>query len=97
MVKINKIYTRSGDQGETHLVGGAKVAKDSPRVAAYGDIDELNSVVGMVRALAEKTNIPELCDKLLIVQNELFDLGFDLARRGYPWADKPPGWELEEP
>ncbi|RMG43726.1 MAG: cob(I)yrinic acid a,c-diamide adenosyltransferase [Candidatus Dadabacteria bacterium] len=79
MVKINKIYTRNGDGGETHLVGGELVAKDSLRVKAYGEIDELNSHLGLIRTLEEKTKKKDLLDMLSKIQNELFDLGSELA------------------
>ncbi|HKC08518.1 MAG TPA: ATP:cob(I)alamin adenosyltransferase, partial [Methylomirabilota bacterium] len=49
-VRINRVYTRAGDGGETALVGGRRVPKDSPRIEAYGTIDELNSIVGLARA-----------------------------------------------
>ena len=49
-VRINRVYTRAGDAGETALVGGRRVPKDSPRIEAYGTIDELNSVLGLARA-----------------------------------------------
>ena len=78
MVKINKIYTRTGDSGTTHLVGGVEVRKDSDRVAAYGDVDELNTAVGLARTLAEKTSSP-LVERLSLLQNQLFDLGSELA------------------
>src|SRR5436190_22532813 len=79
MVKINKIYTRSGDAGETHLVGGKRVKKNSKRVSAYGEIDELNSFLGWARVLADKSSADELAKQLSIIQNELFDLGAYLA------------------
>lgn len=73
---LDKIMTRGGDQGETSLVDGTRVAKCSPRVNAYGTVDELNSILGMVRC----EELPEgLNDKLLQLQNELFDLGCELA------------------
>jgi cob(I)alamin adenosyltransferase len=71
-----KIYTRSGDEGETGLFGGGRVRKDHPRVAAYGDVDELNSAIGMARA----TPPPEPFDALLeSVQRDLFAIGGQLA------------------
>jgi cob(I)alamin adenosyltransferase len=71
-----KIYTRTGDQGETGLFGGGRVPKDHPRVAAYGDVDELNSALGVVRATAEQ----EFFDPLLeSIQRDLFALGGHLA------------------
>ncbi len=79
MVKINKIYTRTGDDGETGLVGGARTQKDSLRVQAYGDIDELNAFLGWARTLAEQSADHPLLPKLKILQNDLFDLGSELA------------------
>lgn len=71
-----KIYTRTGDRGQTGLFGGGRVAKDHPRVAAYGDVDELNSVLGVVRA----TEPREFCDPLLeSIQKDLFAIGGHLA------------------
>ena len=71
-----KIYTRTGDEGETGLFGGGRVSKDHPRVAAYGDIDELNSVIGLVRA----TGPAELFQDLLqTIQQDLFAIGGHLA------------------
>ena len=76
MIYLSKIYTKSGDHGETGLGDGQRVAKDHPRVTAYGDVDELNSVLGLLL-----TNVPDYVEKELIlrVQNELFDLGADLC------------------
>jgi cob(I)alamin adenosyltransferase len=71
-----RIYTRTGDTGQTALFGGGKVAKDHPRVAAYGDVDELNSTIGMARA----TEPVEFSDALLeAVQRDLFSIGGHLA------------------
>jgi cob(I)alamin adenosyltransferase len=71
-----KIYTRTGDAGETGLFGGGRVSKDHPRVQAYGDVDELNSTLGMARAAAPR----ELFDDLLQgIQRDLFALGGQLA------------------
>ena len=71
-----RIYTRTGDKGETGLVGGARISKDSLRVEAYGNVDELNSVLGVVRA---SLNDNELDGLLAEFQNDLFVLGSDLA------------------
>jgi cob(I)alamin adenosyltransferase len=76
MVKLNKIYTRTGDDGSTGLVDGSRLPKDSARVAAYGDIDETNSVIGVVRLHLTHQGLDQ---KLARIQNELFDLGADLA------------------
>jgi cob(I)alamin adenosyltransferase len=81
-IRITRVYTRTGDQGETALVGGRRVAKDSQRIVAYGAIDELNSVLGIVRALATKESTKaaaRLIEILERLQNELFDLGSELA------------------
>ena len=79
MVKINKIYTRTGDSGTTALVGGARIEKNSPRVCAYGEVDELNSYIGWARTLAENKAVDNIAAKLAQIQNELFDLGSELA------------------
>jgi cob(I)alamin adenosyltransferase len=84
MVRITKVYTRTGDNGETALVGGKRVAKDSPRVQAYGAIDELNSVVGIARVFNEESldagEAHQFLDEVLCqLQDELFDLGSELA------------------
>jgi len=71
-----RIYTRTGDAGQTALFGGGRVAKDHQRVAAYGDVDELNSTIGMVRA----TSPQDLADDLLeTIQRDLFAIGGHLA------------------
>lgn len=71
-----KIYTRTGDDGSTGLLGGLRVGKDDLRVEAYGSVDELNSVLGWT---AVACTIPELHQTLVILQNRLFELGADLA------------------
>lgn len=76
MPRITKVYTKSGDDGATNLGGGQRVGKDSPRVAAYGAVDELNSFIGL--ALAGEL-APENERALRAVQNELFNLGSDLC------------------
>lgn len=75
-MRITKVYTKAGDTGQTSLVGGARVSKGSARVDAYGDVDELNSVIGMVRVNARDQQIDEV---LGLIQNDLFTLGADLA------------------
>lgn len=76
MVFLSRIYTKSGDTGETGLGDGARVPKDHLRVAAYGEVDELNSVLGLLAA-----NCPEWSEHPLLhmVQHDLFDLGADLC------------------
>lgn len=76
MVVLNKIYTKTGDAGETALGNGARVAKHSLRVAAYGTSDELNSFVGVARLEAQGP----LDEALSRIQNDLFDIGADLCR-----------------
>jgi cob(I)alamin adenosyltransferase len=91
-ISITRVYTRTGDRGETALVGGKRVPKDSPRIEAYGTIDELNAVVGLARTFNEERlgeGEPHrwLDETLRRIQNELFDLGSELAT--------PPGGEYE--
>jgi len=86
-IRITKVYTRTGDKGETALVGGKRVPKDSPRIDAYGTIDELNSIVGLARVFnEEKLNAGDahrfLDLALRQIQDELFDLGSELATPG---------------
>ncbi|HEY1449281.1 MAG TPA: cob(I)yrinic acid a,c-diamide adenosyltransferase [Caulobacteraceae bacterium] len=88
MVLLNRIYTRAGDGGTTRLASGEKVSKASARVGAYGGVDELNAVMGLVRL---ETVGDERLDPILArIQNDLFDLGADLAtpagREGAPEA-----------
>jgi cob(I)alamin adenosyltransferase len=83
-ISITRVYTRTGDRGETALVGGRRVPKDSPRIAAYGALDELNAVVGLVRVfnaerLGKGTRHRWLDEVLRKIQNQLFDLGSELA------------------
>jgi cob(I)alamin adenosyltransferase len=74
MVYLSRIYTRTGDQGETSLGDGARVAKDSARVAAYGTVDELNAVLGLLVGMQ-----PPEAELLQSIQNDLFDVGSDLC------------------
>lgn len=75
MVKLNRIYTRTGDRGETGLVNGTRVPKHHRRVVAYGTVDEVNAVIGLARLGLDG----ELDADLNRIQNDLFDLGADLA------------------
>ena len=77
MVKLNKIYTRKGDDGSTGLAAGPRRAKHDLRVAAYGTVDEANSVIGCARL--HTAGMPELDAMLSRIQNDLFDVGADLA------------------
>ncbi len=77
--RLTKIYTRTGDDGTTGLGDGTRIAKDAPRVAAYGTVDELNSTIGMILA----QQIPDAVRELLIqIQHDLFDLGGELCIPG---------------
>jgi cob(I)alamin adenosyltransferase len=78
MVKLNKIYTRTGDAGTTGLGTGERVSKDGVRIAAYGSVDEANSAIGMVRVHMAGGHLG-LDAKLERIQNDLFDLGADLC------------------
>ena len=87
-ISITRVYTRLGDRGETALVGGKRVPKDSPRIVAYGTVDELNAVVGLVRvfnaermkARGPRRKKHEWLDATLRkIQNQLFDVGSELA------------------
>jgi cob(I)alamin adenosyltransferase len=79
-MRIDKVYTRGGDLGETSLIGGERVSKSAPRLDCYGTVDELNAVIGLVtEALATSAAGPHLTPILRRVQNELFNLGAELA------------------
>ncbi|CUX46213.1 MULTISPECIES: cob(I)yrinic acid a,c-diamide adenosyltransferase [Rhizobium/Agrobacterium group] len=89
MVKLNKIYTRTGDKGTTALVSGPRRLKHDLRVEAYGTVDETNSAIGIAR---QHTNGLEKLDAMLFrIQNDLFDLGADLATpdSGEPLSYEP--------
>ncbi|RJF80697.1 cob(I)yrinic acid a,c-diamide adenosyltransferase [Oleomonas cavernae] len=77
MVKLDRIYTRGGDKGLTSLVDGSRVPKHALRVAAYGEVDELNATIGLLRL--ETTDLATVDAMLGRIQNDLFDLGADLA------------------
>ncbi|WP_447765368.1 cob(I)yrinic acid a,c-diamide adenosyltransferase [Sphingopyxis panaciterrae] len=77
MVKLNKIYTRTGDDGTTGLVDGSRIAKSAPLMAAIGDVDEANSAIGIAAAALPADG--EEAAMLSRIQNEMFDLGADLA------------------
>ncbi len=95
MVRLTKIYTRTGDAGQTRLVGGQQVAKDSARIEAYGTVDELNAIVGLVRVAVREapslTGERERLERWLHdTQQNLFDLGSDLATRAEDrWEGMP--------
>ncbi len=85
MVKLNKIYTRTGDDGTTGLVDGSRVAKSSAIMAAIGDVDEANSLIGVAATLAADA----MKAQLATIQNDLFDLGADIATPDVPMAWTP--------
>jgi cob(I)alamin adenosyltransferase len=95
MVKLNKIYTRTGDDGSTGLVDGSRVAKCDARMHAIGDIDEANSALGVaITALARDTLAQSGDDATLLaglqrIQNDLFDLGADIATPGEDFTPSP--------
>lgn len=83
-MRITKVYTRAGDKGTTRLVGGQELAKDAPRIEAYGTVDELNAVLGLARTFNARSqaggDAGERIDAVLrVVQNDLFSVGSDLA------------------
>ncbi len=88
MVYLSRIYTRTGDAGQTGLGDGQRVDKDHPRVTAYGSVDEVNSVIGLLLAHAPDQSEADL---LRSIQNDLFDVGADLC---VPGPDDPPGSRL---
>src|SRR5438105_5040256 len=93
MVFLSRIYTKSGDQGETGLGDGSRVSKDHPRVAAYGAVDELSSVLGLLRVhLQEAGRTGDDVLLLRSIQNDLFDVGADLCQPQS--ADESPGQVL---
>ena len=91
MVTLNKIYTRTGDDGSTRLSTGESVSKASLRVEAYGGVDEVNATVGMARL--QTTDDPVLDPILARIQNDLFDLGADLATPART-GDAPPALRI---
>lgn len=96
-----KIYTKTGDQGKTSLFGGKRVSKDSPRVEAYGAVDELNAILGIVMTHVDDDTLYE---RLLTLQNELFVIGADLATpeeeegggKAASWVPRMTGESIEQ-
>ena len=91
MVRINRVYTRAGDDGSTALAGGARVPKESQRVEAYGAVDELNSAIGVAVAAGLA---PALAEAFAAIQQALFNLGADLATPGAE-DERPQGPRIE--
>jgi len=79
MIRLTKIYTRTGDRGETSLGDGSRVSKENHRVEAYGTIDEANSIIGLVRTKTKQAELILLDNILATIQNELFDLGAEMS------------------
>jgi cob(I)alamin adenosyltransferase len=92
MTKLDRITTGGGDKGETSLTDGSRVAKSSLRVRAYGSVDELNSVVGLIRCEELPDGLPE---KIRLIQNQLFDLGSELATPQAAKSSKQ-GWGISQ-
>ena len=90
MVVLNKIYTRTGDDGSTALGSGERCPKYALRIQAYGTVDETNAAIGMAR-LHTATAAPDLDARLALIQNDLFDLGADLCvpDKGKPLPYEP--------
>ncbi|MBT8496531.1 MAG: cob(I)yrinic acid a,c-diamide adenosyltransferase [Deltaproteobacteria bacterium] len=94
MVRINKVYTRGGDEGETSLVGGQRVSKDALRIECYGTVDELNATLGLVRTALESSTAGEVLTPIISrTQNELFNLGAELATPDKERRSKSPAVE----
>ncbi len=94
MVRLNRIYTRTGDDGTTGLVGGERVPKDDPRIEAYGTVDELNACIGLCREAnkqtADEAARVNLDGQLFAIQQQLFNLGSSLATRiETRWPNQP--------
>lgn len=90
MVVLNKIYTRTGDDGTTALGSGDRVAKYDLRIAAYGTVDETNAAIGVARTHTGPEGLADLDAMLARIQNDLFDLGADLC---VPDTGEPPAFE----
>ena len=107
-MRITRVYTRTGDQGLTRLVGGEQVRKDHVRIEGYGTVDELNAILGLIRTFNQRSGadaaaVARLDEMLARVQNDLFDVGADLAtppdarwegmrRVGDPEVTRLEGW-----
>lgn len=91
MVKLNKIYTRTGDDGTTGLSDGSRVAKNSLRVTAYGDVDEANCAIGLARLHVDNAMLDGMLSR---IQNDLFDLGADLATPQPKDGEQDEEWAL---
>ncbi|MFN3581372.1 MAG: cob(I)yrinic acid a,c-diamide adenosyltransferase, partial [Pseudomonas sp.] len=81
--RLSKLYTRTGDDGDTGLADGRRIGKDHPRIEAMGSVDELNSQLGMLIADLQEPALQEMAEVLAPVQHRLFDMGGELAIPGY--------------
>ncbi len=90
MVVLNKIYTKTGDDGTTALSTGARLPKFHARIASYGTVDEANSIIGIARLHTASVELQELDAMLARIQNDMFDLGADLCT---PETGEKLGWE----
>jgi cob(I)alamin adenosyltransferase len=90
MVVLNKIYTRTGDDGTTALSTGQRLPKFHARIAGYGTVDEANSIIGLARLHTDREDMAELDQMLARIQNDMFDLGADLCT---PETGEELGWE----
>ena len=99
-ISITKVYTRTGDKGNTSLVGGELVRKDDSRVEAYGDIEELNVLIGLVllslKKHAKTPRFKDLEGRLISIQNELFNLGTMLASMGSAVSGNMPKVNIDD-
>jgi cob(I)alamin adenosyltransferase len=94
LVKLNKIYTRTGDKGDTGLADGSRIPKDHPRAQAIGDVDELNCAIGVALGAVTDDDVRAM---LSAIQNELFDLGADLATPGEDFAPSDMALRIVQP
>ena len=93
--RLSKLYTRTGDEGQTGLADGRRIDKDHPRIEAMGSVDELNSVLGMLIADLQGQELSSICAALAPVQHRLFDLGGELAVPGHDIIGEAEVQELE--
>lgn len=94
--RLSKLYTRTGDKGETGLADGSRIGKQHPRIEAMGTVDELNSQLGLLLAELQKEGLIKLNDTLAPIQHRLFDLGGELAIPGHDIIDAQDVVQLEE-
>lgn len=93
--RLSKLYTRTGDEGQTGLADGRRIDKDHPRIEAMGSVDELNSLLGVLIADLQERDLTALCAVLAPIQHRLFDLGGELAVPGHDIIDETDVSDLE--